>query len=361
LEDIPDGPITLLIPWGSFTNPGITHSFTANTVAGVMAATFYANEGAVNPLFNPVMVTATADGYTTNDTESAYITINPAADISVNKTFEDTNHNRITSANYQDTIVIHLNVTNNGPDMANWVVINDIIPADSIPVELDGGYLDITSNSPAWGYVYYSHLQNLTIYIAEIANGASYDIWINVTNVGHNNRLITNTACLDTTETDPYDPNPDNNNSTDSYTANAAAYVTIYKEFRNLPWGNIINTAYYNDKIYAIVQVNNEGPDQTSLSVLDSFTGFNWTGTYYVISNIGSILNIEEYWTVNDTENIFNGTHWNIPSLSSFMGGTAKWLAIEGIINQTGTISNHAETVDQIPIHTKDMVHTQLI
>ena len=216
----------------------------------------------------------------------------------------------------------------------------------SLP-ELDDGYLDITSNSPAWGYVYYSHLQNLTIYIAEIANGASYDVWINVTNVGHNNNLITNTAYLDTTETDPYDPNPDNNNSTDSYTANAAAYVTIYKEFRNLPWGNIINTAYYNDKIYAIVQVNNEGPDQTSLSVLDSFTGFNWTGTYYVISNIGSIPNIEDYWTVNDTENIFNGTHWNIPSLSSFMGGTAKWLAIEGIINQTGTVSNHAETVDQ--------------
>ena len=340
---IPDGPITLDIPWGSFTSSGITHSITLNTINGLITATFYANEGAINPSYNPVMVTATADGYTTNGTESAYITINTVADIAVNKTFEDTNHNHITSANYQDTVVIHLNVTNNGPDTADWVVINDIIP-----LELDDSSLDITSNSPAWGYVYYSGSQRLTIYIAYIANGTSYDVWINVKNVGHNNNLITNTAWLNTTETYPYDPNPDNNNSTDSYTANAAADVSITKEFRNNPWGNVITTANYNDKIYAMLRVQNQGPDPTSLSVLDSFTGINWTGNYYVLS--GSVNPTDpNNWILNDPVNTFNGSHWNIPYFSSFIGGNVKWLAIEGIVNQTGLniVSNHAEIVDQ--------------
>lgn len=70
---IPDGSITLDIPWGSFTKSGIIHSVTANTVDGVMAATFYANEGVINPLFNPVVVNASADNAKVNTT----ILINP--------------------------------------------------------------------------------------------------------------------------------------------------------------------------------------------------------------------------------------------------------------------------------------------
>jgi uncharacterized repeat protein (TIGR01451 family) len=197
---IPDGPITLYIPWGSFTSSGITHSFTDDTVDGVITATFYAIEGAVSS-FNPVKVTATVDNYTTNETEAAYIAINQTA------------------------------------------------------------------------------------------------------------------------------------------------YVDITKEFRNLPWGHVITSAYYNDKIYAIVRVSNSGPDSTSLSVLDSLTGITWTGTYYVLPYL--IPNIQSNWIVNDSTNTFNGTHWNIPVLGSGLGGTVKWLAIEGIINQIGTVSNYAETVDQ--------------
>jgi len=71
---IPDGPITLSTSWGSFTSSGITHEFTANTFDSVMTATFYAN-GDYIP--SSVMISASADGYTTNETESAYININP--------------------------------------------------------------------------------------------------------------------------------------------------------------------------------------------------------------------------------------------------------------------------------------------
>lgn len=294
---IPDGPITLDIPWGSFTSSGITHSVTVDTIDGNITATFFANEGALSSLYNPISVNATADGYTTNDTESAYITINPAADISVNETFEDTNHNHITSANYQDTVVIHLNVTNNGPDMANWVVIDDIIPADIIPIESDDGYLNITSNSPVFGYVIYGS-QRLTIYIGDIANGTSYDVWINVTNVGHNNSMITNTARLNTIETYPYDPNPDNNNSTDSYTANTSAYLYITITSNK-------NNPKVSETFIITYKLKNKGPDAAqnvtiTIPLPQGFEIFNISG--------------DGNWTYNANNNIITWTLTNVPA-----------------------------------------------
>lgn len=342
---IPDGPITLQIPWGSFTNNGITHLITLNTINGIITSIFYANEETLNPLFNPVKVNATADNYTTNGTESAYITIKPAADISINKTFEDTNHNHITSANYQDTIIIHLNVTNNGPDMANWVAITDIIPADIIPVELDDGYLDITSNNPAFGYVYYYGPQWLTIYLADIANGASYDVWIKVTNVGHNNNLITNTANLNTTETYPYDPNPDNDNSTDSFTANAAADVIVKttSSKTNPKVGETFTLTY---------KLGNKGPDAAE----------NVTITIplpegFVISQITGDGN----WTYNSNTNTITWTFTNVPVgdpylyLSGSFSKAGSYVFGSSISSETYNINT--EGVTPITINTVSQVN----
>nr|WP_319374009.1 hypothetical protein [uncultured Methanobacterium sp.] len=122
---IPDGPITLNIPWGSFTNSGTSHSLSANTVAGVLSATFYATEGALNPLFNPVKVTATADGYTTSNLESAYISINPAAYMNITTTVN------VTSANVGDLIRYNITITNNGPDNVTSIALEDILPLEN--------------------------------------------------------------------------------------------------------------------------------------------------------------------------------------------------------------------------------------
>lgn len=65
---ISEGNITLDVPWGSFTESGINHSVMANTVNGIMTATFYANEGIINPLFNPVIINASADNAKVNTT-----------------------------------------------------------------------------------------------------------------------------------------------------------------------------------------------------------------------------------------------------------------------------------------------------
>ena len=118
---IPEGPITLTLPWGSFNNLVITHAITENTVNGMISATFYANEGAVNPLHNPVKVTAKADDYSTTDTESAYIQINKTANIKITKTGPE----KITAGKKIHYTII---VTNNGPDPAYNVQVVDNIP-----------------------------------------------------------------------------------------------------------------------------------------------------------------------------------------------------------------------------------------
>jgi len=119
---IPDGPVTLNIPWGSFTKSGITHSITLNTVDGVITAKFYANEGAVNPLFNPVKVTATADNYTTNNSESAYITINKTSDLYIKITSDKKN------TKVGETFTLTYKLGNNGPDEAKNVLITIPLP-----------------------------------------------------------------------------------------------------------------------------------------------------------------------------------------------------------------------------------------
>ena len=139
----------------------------------------------------------------------------------------------------------------------------------------------------------------------------------------------------------------DNQNVTATVTINPASYVEITKEFRDLPWGEVITTAYYNDKIYAIVKVHNSGPDSTSsVDVLDLLDGLTWTGNYYVYRTVGSYPNTESAWVLNDPEHLFNGTNWNVGSLSTMIG-SERWLAIEVMVNQTGTVSNYAETVNQ--------------
>ena len=67
---LPNGiPITLSVPWGSFSKHGITQTFTLNTVNGGVMATFYATGS--KPIPNTVMVTATVD----KATVSKYINI----------------------------------------------------------------------------------------------------------------------------------------------------------------------------------------------------------------------------------------------------------------------------------------------
>ncbi len=59
---------------------------------------------------------------------SAQLNIPSAADIAVTKVFENTTGTPINNANYLDTVVAHLTVTNNGPNNATGVVLTDYLP-----------------------------------------------------------------------------------------------------------------------------------------------------------------------------------------------------------------------------------------
>ncbi|EKQ51601.1 MAG: repeat-containing protein, partial [Methanobacterium sp. Maddingley MBC34] len=276
--------------------------------------------------------------------DNAIITVPSAADIAVEKAFYDYEGDyEITSANYWDIISTRILVTNNGPATATNVVISDILGSGLSFV--DEWWVKWDINDLYWNLNDASFdPATMTWTIPSLLAGqtAVLDIMTNLTSTG----TLHNYAELVSSET--YDWNHTNNNDTAYLTVPEASYLSIYKEFRDLPWGNVITTAYYNDMIYAIVQVKNQGPDTTSVSILDTMTGIVWTGNYYVLSNVGSILPTPSSWVLNDPVNTFNGTNWNIPFLNIFIG-SEKWLAIEGIINQTGinAASNHAETVDQ--------------
>ena len=132
---IPDGQITLSIPWGSFTNSGITHTTTLNTVNNAVSAVFYANEGAVNTSYDPVKVTASADGYTTNNTESAYITINKITKLYL-KTTSSSNNPKV-----GETFLLTYKLGNYGPDAAENVTITFQLPEglDFVNIHVDNG------------------------------------------------------------------------------------------------------------------------------------------------------------------------------------------------------------------------------
>ena len=118
---IPDGQITLNIPWGSFTNPTINHSLTLNSANGLIKSIFYANQGPIDPSYNPVKVTATTDEYTTNKTESAYIQINKTNDIKISETINKTR------PKVGDNVLFTVTVYNQGRD-GKTLQIKDIIP-----------------------------------------------------------------------------------------------------------------------------------------------------------------------------------------------------------------------------------------
>ncbi len=139
---IPDGLITLEVPWGSLTNPG-QHSITVNIINGaIIPVTFLANEGAVNPTYNPVKVTATADGYTTNNIESAYLTINEV--LTFNKTVDN---NR---PNVGDTVAFTVIIQNHGSFAVNNILIHDIMPSGFNNVVITPSTGTYDPNSGIW-------------------------------------------------------------------------------------------------------------------------------------------------------------------------------------------------------------------
>lgn len=216
LGHVPDGiPIELAIPWGSFTDPVITHSIILNTVNGSVEATFYANEEST-PVPNPVPVTAAADGYTTTPVESAYIKIGQEANISITKIDSP---NPVIAGNL---LTYTITITNNGPASAEGVILDDVI--DNVGVFKDGTLqYRYKVNDGTWSD-WFSFSGPLHLDLGTIFNGKTAVIEMNgiIDPSTPKNTAIINTATADTTTT----PGPKVATSTTTVDTQANLVVT---------------------------------------------------------------------------------------------------------------------------------------
>ena len=281
------------------------------------------------------------------ETITTSLNVPPAADAVVTKTWENTSGSPITNANYLDTVVSHIIVTNNGPDNANSVVLTDHLPVgfqlNATQSYIRYGQLDSSRWSLAdctdWSYDQATGLftWNITNHLGDamysgLANAC--EVWLYFTNTAHNNTQVLNTAEVSLGQ---YDPNTSDNVATSSYTANAAANVGVIKEFRT-DYQNSTSTtttANYHAPLWAMVHVTNAGPDAVEgLNVTDVLpAGLSYLNDYFV-SHDGGLT-----WTATDVYNATTGV-WNIGSM---LNGADYWLAVLAQVDgHNTTITNVA-------------------
>jgi len=248
-----------------------------------------------NETFNDANASSeTYDWNLTNNNASVNIAIPAAADVMVTKEFLSIEFDPISTANYDETILIRVHVTNNGPDNASGIQITDLVPTG----------LTYGIYTPD-GYYYWTHYYS---WIGEdgswnsatgvwtipydLAPGEEFllDIWVTVTD---SNMTIVNWA--NKTAQNEYDWNTTNDNATASLIVPPAADVGVTKTVDE-------PNPDYLDNVTFTVTVTNNGPD-TAVNVLLSDllpAGFSLTG---FTPSIGSYDTTTGVWTVGDLAN----------------------------------------------------------
>jgi conserved repeat domain len=327
---IPEGPITLNVPWGSLNSNG--QSFTENTVDGVISlVTFNTNgETTVNPLYNPVKVTASADGYTTNE-ESAFITINTKANLSITKT----GPSNVTAGN---KIIYTITVINNGPNYAADVVVSDTLPANISNISWTAVYSGGATGSA-------SGTGNLNLNLGILPKDGSCTITVTGTVLSSTaaDTVLTNTATVSTssTETDPTD-----NSAAVSTTVNAQSALNVVKEALS----QVTAGMTYTDPIYRITVTNNGPSDARDVQVTDSIPSQIINREYRIdggawTSFTGDLNQLIEY--------IASGSSSVIE-----IRGKVLSSALAGTISNNASASVYGNTFNSTPVITNIVIST---
>ena len=155
--------------------------------------------------------TTSSDPNGTNNSDTETTAVNPAANLSVIKTF-------ITQSPYRnaDTIQFNIAVTNNGPSTATNVVVLDH-PVGLSVQSVSGGNCTGASTPAA-------HNQNVQCTIASLASGVTENITVTI--LIDNPGQFTNTASV---SSDQFDADTSNNSSTAIDIATASADLSIVK------------------------------------------------------------------------------------------------------------------------------------
>lgn len=177
----------------------------------------------------------TSDGYDidlTNNEDNESIFVNPAADLSVEKSVSDSN------PDFNDIITWTIEIVNNGPDIAHNIVAKDLLPESLIWIE-DDGMGD------------YDHLTGM-LFIDELDIDESYvlsiDCRVNGTGIIQNNVSV---------DADEYDHNRTNNFDNETIEVEKSADVSVIKSVNN-------SAPNYNDLVKWTLVISNAGPDKAT-------------------------------------------------------------------------------------------------
>jgi len=189
-----------------------------------------------------------------NNHSEATVTVATAADLSIEKSAPAT-------ANVTDEITYDLLVTNNGPDTANTVTVEDSLPTGATYISDDAG-CDLTG-------------QDLSCEIGPMVNGATatIEVTVRIAVSAAGSTLINNSSV----DGGPFDPDPMNNTSSASTTVPSAADLKITKSG---PAGSV----EVDDQITYGLTVENLGPDTaTGVTVIDDLP----SGLSYISDDAG--------------------------------------------------------------------------
>ncbi|WP_242241982.1 DUF6923 family protein [Bacillus cereus group sp. BfR-BA-01309] len=297
-----DGGITFQ-PWtgslslGTLLAGGTVQVLIRGTVSGTASGTI-ANTAVVS--------STTFDPNLENNSDTSFVPVGSAADISVVKTASPS------PVVAGELLTYTLVVSNAGPNDAQNVTLTDVIPSEVLSPQfsIDGG---VTFN-PWPG----------TLPLGTLVNGVIVTVLIRGTVSTSATGTITNTATVDSTTPDP---DPENNSSTVSTPVNASADVAIIKTASPNPvsGGNLLT--------YTLL-VSNLGPsDAENVTVTDAIPS--------------DIINPEYSTDGGITFNPWPGTL----SLGTLVNGATETILIQGTVSTsaTGTITNTATVESTTP------------
>ncbi|WP_176720266.1 DUF11 domain-containing protein, partial [Methanobacterium sp. A39] len=251
------------------------------------------------------------DQNSTNNQSNTTITVNPASDLGITKTVNNTHPNYLENVTY--TIKVH----NYGPDAATGVTVTDKLPTGLKFISTNGNYNSMTG---IWT-------------IGSLTNGGEVILNI-IAQVISSNTQITNIASINGTN---YDQNSTNNQSNATITISPASDLGITKTVDK-------TTANYLDKIRYTITVTNNGPDvSNNISITDYLpNSLKWISD----DSNGKYNHNTGIWTINT---LSNGASITLNIITQIMKSNT-------VITNTATVNNN--TYDQNHTNNQDQTTT---
>ena len=255
------------------------------------------------------------DPHPGDNNASVTITANPAADLAVIKTVDNSN------PNLGDIIVFTITATNNGPQNATGVMVEDLLPTGLVFLSATTATGSYDPGSGVW------NIGNLS------AGALPVTLTINA-QVNRTNTTFSNVATITGNQ---FDPDLTNNQDIVILNSNLAADIGVSKTVNN-------PTPYNGDQITYTISVTNAGPDTATNVIVDDLlpegivfvNALASQGTYDPITGI-----------------------WNVGTL---VNGTGATLTINATVNKTGTINNTATaTANQFDPHPGDNTDSVIV